>query len=110
MKKWLVIMLLTAGLVGGCATLDAMRTELGFNHKTGQLDADVKGAGEGGQYHENTGLNLTSGDNTWPALALVGFLGLSIIFAYPLQRALRLRKEGKYREWLEREKGTVSEE
>lgn len=79
--------------VGGCATLDAWRSNLSFNHKTGQLDADSKGAAKGGQYNENTGLNMTWGDNSLPALLIAGVLGTGVIFAYPIQRALRLRKE-----------------
>jgi len=101
MKKWFAVVLLC---LGGCATFDAWKANLGYNHKTGQLEGDLKGAGEGGQYNENTGLNLSSGNNTWPALALVGFLGVAIVSAYPVQRAMRLRKEEKYREWWERDK------
>lgn len=102
MKRWLAILLLS--MLPACSMLEAWKGQLDYNHKTGQLEGDLKGASPGGQYNENTGLNLTSGDNTVPALLVAGVLGMGVIFAYPIQRTLRLRKEEKYREWLKTQK------
>lgn len=71
---------------------------------TGRVRAELKGASQGGQFNENTGLNMTMGDNTVSGLIIAGVLGAGVIFAYPLQRGLRKRRErGVEREWKENE-------
>lgn len=85
----------------GCSALDAWKGGIGYNHKTGEARGELKGAGKGGEYNENKGLNLglDLGDNTVPALIIAGGLGVLALSSYPIQRALRLRKE---KQWLER--------
>ena len=96
--KWTMLSLVA--LAGAsCASLDAWQAQMNYNHKTGQIDSNLKGAAPGGAYNENTGLNLTSGDNTIPALLIAGLLVVGLFVAYPLQRSLRLRRESKFREW-----------
>ncbi len=95
-------------LLVGCATLDAWRGDFKYDPKTGQLRGDMKGAGEGGQYNENTGLNMTWGDNSLPALIIVGLLATGVIFTYPIQRALRLRKEREILGWHKTQKNKES--
>lgn len=113
-KIGLVAILLTcATLVGclscfGCAPLDAWKAGWTYNHKTGEAGGDIKGAGSGGQYQENKGLNLSLGDNSIAGLIIAGTLLVTIVAAYPLQRALRLRKEQKWLEYYKRQNGHSS--
>ena len=100
MKNWTVPILLTIYTLTGCAALDAWKTGLGYNHKTGQATAEVKGASKGGTYQEKKGLNIDLGDNTVAALGIAAGLGVLSLVAYPVQRSLRLRKERKWRERL----------
>lgn len=86
-------LLLALALSAGCTSLDAWKGVFGFNQRTGQATGELKGAGPGGEFNENKGLNLSVGDNTLPALAIAGLLGVGIVFAYPIQRHLRLRRE-----------------
>ena len=94
MLRRLLILALLA--LPGCSTLQAWKGGLDYNHKTGQASGQLKGAT--GNYNENTGLNLTTGDNTAAALGVLAVTGVLIFAAYPIQRALRLRKEKKWRE------------
>lgn len=101
MRKYLVLMLMLFGL-SGCKTLDSFRAAFTIDPDTGNVTGDLKGAGEGGQYHENVGLNMSMGDNTLPAIAVVAVLAAGIVFAYPVQRAMRRKRErGLVREWEE---------
>lgn len=59
----------------GCAQLDAWKSNLAYNHKTGEASTETKGASAGGQYTENKGLNVGLGDNT----ATVVIVGLTIL-------------------------------
>lgn len=99
-KSFLVLLMLVS--FSGCKTLDSFRAAFTVDPKTGEVTGDLKGAGEGGQYHENVGLNMSLGDNTIPAIAVVAMLAAGIVFAYPVQRAMRRKRErGLVREWEE---------
>lgn len=90
-----LILALSLFSVCGCSALDAWKGGLGYNHKTGQIDGKMQGAGKGGEYNENTGLNLglELGDNTIPALLVAGTIGVVLVAAYPVGRKLRLWSE-----------------
>jgi len=107
-KIVLIRLLVTAALVGavvaggcwlvGCGPIKAGMAEFVYGDD-GSVEARVKGAGEGGTYNENKGLNLAlGGENTLPALAIAAGVGLCILVAYPLQRSLRLHSEKKAKE------------
>ncbi len=87
-----------AWVVAGCATLDAWKGALFYDHQSGQMGGELKGVGPGGSFAENTGLNFAVGDNTVPALLIAALLGVGILVAYPIQRKLRLWKEKKVKE------------
>lgn len=93
MRKLLLILFLT--LIPGCELLQAYKARMDVDPATGKTSAELKGAGPGGEFNENKGLNLRTGDNTIPAL-LVAVGGTALIYsAYPIQRALRRRRERK---------------
>lgn len=94
MRKFLLLMMMVL-LVNfpGCKTLDSFRAAFTIDPDSGEVTGDLKGAGEGGQYHENVGLNMSLGDNTLPALGVVALLAAGIVFAYPVQRAMRRKRE-----------------
>jgi hypothetical protein len=88
-----VLLVLFTWGVASCAKLDAWKGQAGYNHKTGQIDTKLKGAGPGGEFNENTGLNISAGDNTFAALAIAAGVGILIFSAYPIQRSLRKWRE-----------------
>ena len=81
--------------IGGCKSMDAWMGSLEVT-KDGEVKGALKGAGEGGTFNENTGLNLgvTTGDNSLVALA-IALVAIMLPFMYPIQRALRKRQEAK---------------
>jgi hypothetical protein len=95
-KGLLAGLLMCVGLlcICGCAKLDAYKSDLAFNPKTGQVDGSLKGAGPGGKYTENKGLNLSLGDNT-ATVVICGLVLLGVaagVAAYKSVPAYTLRK------------------
>lgn len=91
----LFTLVLALGTLWSCASLnDAWMGTFGIS-KDGKVDAEIDVAGKHGDFNRNTGLNLTTGDNSTAALILVVILGVSMFFIYPIQRKLRLRNEEK---------------
>lgn len=101
MKRVAICVLLALGAIGGCKTLDAWMGTFSLD-KDGNASASLEGAGEGGTFNKNQGLNLSLGDNGVPALLIAGLAGLVVAGAYPLQRWLRLRGESKARNQFKR--------
>lgn len=93
---------LIAGLMIGCQHLGAWMGELQVS-KDGEVRGTMESAGEGGDFHRNTGLNLSAGENGLAALIIAGSLVVVLPFVYPVQRALRLRKERVVEDKLRRE-------
>jgi hypothetical protein len=83
-KRLLQIGLLSALLFGtsfGCAALEAWKSDVSYNKETGEAKVATKGAGKGGTFTENKGLNLSLGDNT-ATIVIVGLLVLGLVGGY----------------------------
>lgn len=80
----------------GCAGMKTFLAQFAVDPDTGAVEGSLEGAT--GDFHKNTGLNISAGDNSVPAIALVGGLGLMCLIAYPLQRGIRLYGERKIEE------------
>jgi hypothetical protein len=76
----------------GCQSLGAWMGSLKVS-ESGAVKGELESAGPGGDFHRNTGLNVTAGDNSLVALVLVIAAIVMMPLVYPIQRALRLRRD-----------------
>lgn len=76
----------------GCQSLGAWMGSLSVS-EDGAVKGELESAGQGGDFHKNTGLNLTAGDNSLVAITLAAVAVIAVPFVYPIQRMLRLRRE-----------------